>query len=528
MAESSLAMEAHSFFLLEALGLSLFLFFLLKIFVKNPKPNLPPGPRKLPIIGNIHQLAGELPHRRLGRLAQKYGPLFHLKLGETDFIVASSSETAVQILKTHDLAFASRPALMAIKTIAYDCAGMGFSPYGAYWRQLRRICSGEVLSSSRVKSFGSIRREEAGKLVETIAAAAGSPVNMTEMFLALTNNHVTRAAFGKECRSQARFLRAMKETIKLAPVLSLVDLFPSMAFLSAIDGSKTKMKKLHREMDAILDEIIADHRGKRSGEEEEEEEEEGDEMQEDLVDVLLRIQQKGELEIPLQMHHIKAVILRLIILFFFSLFSKDMLVAATETTSSTLDWVMTELVRHPEAMHEVQLELRRSLKGKTEIQEGDIEELHYLKRVIKETLRLHPPLPLLLPRTCSENVEVLGYTVPSKSRVMVNAWAVGRDPKIWKDPEKFWPERFEGSGVDFRGGNFEFIPFGGGRRMCPGLTFALAGMELFLARLLYQFEWELPGGRNPEELDMEEEFDGSLRRKNHLYLLAFPCSSLEN
>ncbi|KAK8938191.1 Premnaspirodiene oxygenase [Platanthera guangdongensis] len=490
-----------------------FLFLLFKSVTHNPTKNsklrLPPGPWKLPIIGSIHHLAGDLPHRRLHRLSLTHGPLLHLKLGEIHHVVASTAATAHEILKTHDLALASRPAIAAIKTIAYDCAGMGFSPYGPYWRQLRKICAVELLSSKRVKSFAPIRRDEAAKAVGEIRrrGVRSSPVNMTELFLGLTNNHLTRAAFGKECRSRERFLRAMKETIKLAPVLSLVDLFPSAAaVISLFDGKMKRMRKLHGEMDAILNEIIEEHRESRGGDQESGELEE---KEEDLVDVLMRVQESGELEIPLKMLHIKAVIL-------------DMLVAATETTSSTLVWVMTELIRHPEIMNKVQLEIREAHRGRKTIEESDLDDFHYLKRVIKETLRLHPPLPLLLPRTCSETVKLSGFAVPGGSRVMVNAWAIGRDPEIWEDPNSFFPDRFEESSTDFMGGNFSYIPFGGGRRICPGMTFAMSGLELFLAELLLRFDWKLPLGMGPEELDLEEEFDGSLRRKNDLCLISIP------
>ncbi|KAG0492885.1 hypothetical protein HPP92_006283 [Vanilla planifolia] len=501
-------MEISSCFCTSFLAVILVLLLLKSLIVKprNQKRKLPPGPWKLPIIGSIHHLVGALPHRRLKDLARLHGPLFHLKLGQVDYVIASSPAAAHEILKTHDVAFASRPALMAIKTIAYNCSGMGFSPYGPYWRQLRRVCAMELLNNRRVKTFAPIRREEAAQLVKKVGDLGGqSPVNLAEVFLELTNNHLTRAAFGKECRSRGRFLMAMKETIRLAPVVSPMDLFPSMGFvIGLLDGSMREMKRLHGEIDTVLDEIISDHRAKKVAG--------GEEEEEDLVDVLLRIQANGELEIPLQMLHIKAVIL-------------DMLVAATETTASTLNWVMTELVRNPHAMEKCREETRRVLHGKN-IEESDMEELHYLKQVIKETLRLHPPLPLLLPRTCNKDVEMMGYTVPSKSRVMVNAWAIGRDSGMWAEPERFMPERFENGGVDFKGGSFEYIPFGAGRRMCPGMAFAMAGMELFLAILLLNFDWKIPEGKGPDELDVEEEFDGALRRKNDLCLLALPSLAM--
>ncbi|KAG0455388.1 hypothetical protein HPP92_024680 [Vanilla planifolia] len=185
---------------------------------------------------------------------------------------------------------------------------------------------------------------------------------------------------------------------------------------------------------------------------------------------------------------------------------------------------MSELMRNPEAMRDVQLEVRKAFEGNKNIEETDNRNLHYLHRVVKETLRVHPPLPLLLPRTSNEATEMLGYTIPAGVRVVVNAWAIARDPTIWDQPETFRPDRFKGVAEQPKfGNNYDYMPFGAGRRMCPGMTFALAGMELFLALLLFHFDWEIPRhGSAPQELDMEEEFDGTLRRKRDLCLVAVP------
>ncbi|PKU74075.1 Premnaspirodiene oxygenase [Dendrobium catenatum] len=488
-----------------------FLLILLNIYSKKhsfqgviQNTKLPPGPWKLPFFGSIHHLiTGEQTHHRFYRLAQKYGPLFNIKLGNVNFVVASSSSTAREVLNTHDLVLASRPTLLAVEMIGYKSSGIGFSPYGPYWRQLRKICTVELLSAKKVKSLGFIRYEEAHNLLHNIRTNAGSPLNLTEMFQVVSNTQITRTVIGKECTSRQRFILAMKETIKLLPMLRVADLFPSFSFLiSLLDGSSFQMKRLYREMDQILEEIISEHKENAAV---------ADEMEEDFVDVLLRIQEKGQLQVPITMDNVKAVIL-------------DMLVAATETTSNTMCWIMSELIRHPEVMSMAQKEIREVLGSKIKIEDDDINNLHYLHNVVKETLRLHPPLPLLLPRTSSEAIELLGFVIPTKARVVVNAWAIARDPKIWKNPNSFCPDRFNGSTHDIKGTNYEYIPFGSGRRICPGMTFAMAGMELFLSLLLLHFDWEIPGGTDPMELDMEEVFDGTARRKKDLYLIAIPHS----
>ncbi|KAL0921502.1 hypothetical protein M5K25_008580 [Dendrobium thyrsiflorum] len=462
----------------------------------NPS-NFPPSPWKLPIIGNMHQLLGEAPHRRLQNLAKTYGPLFHLKLGEINLIVISSSEVVHDIFKTHDLKFASRPELMAGKIILYNYANFGLAPYGKTWSKLRKICIVEVLSLKRVMSFKLIREEEGNNIVEKIMMAKSSPVNLSEMLLSLSNVTIARAAFGKGSTQQKRFLLAMKKTLENLSGLNVADMFPSWSFVGEISGLRHAMEQVHKEMDGVLNEIIEEHEAKKLDE---------DDKNEDVVDVLLRIKRNGEMDLPLTMENVKGVIL-------------DLFLAGSDTSSNTIVWAMTELIRHPKVMQKAQLEVRKVLNGKRILEEQDISKLPYLNQVIKESLRLHPPAPLLLPRLCRETVELAGYIIPAGSRVLINAWAIMRDPKYWKDPEIFRPERFEETTLDFGVANFEFIPFGGGRRICPGVTFALASMELWLAQLLFYFDWELPGGRSIQDLDVEEACSLSLTRKNDLFLV---------
>jgi len=201
--------------------------------------------------------------------------------------------------------------------------------------------------------------------------------------------------------------------------------------------------------------------------------------------------------------------------------------AGSDTSAGTIEWAMSELMKNPKVMKKAQSEIRETFKGKKRIYESDVHELSYLKSVIKETMRLHPPATLLI-RECREACNIGGYEIPRKTNVIVNAWAMGRDPKYWYDAEKFIPERFHDSKdfdfnkVNSNNNNFEYIPFGGGRRMCPGILFGLANIELPLAALLYHFNWELPNGMKPEELDMTEALGAVVARRNNLYLIPTP------
>lgn len=196
-----------------------------------------------------------------------------------------------------------------------------------------------------------------------------------------------------------------------------------------------------------------------------------------------------------------------------------MFTAGIDTTSAVIEWAMSELMRNPRVMKKVQTEVREVLKGKETITEDDIQGLSYLKLVIKEALRLHTPLPLLLPRQCRKECEIDGYTIPVNTKVIINAWAIGRDPEYWVDAESFIPERFENNSIDFIGLDYDYLPFGSGRRMCPGMNFGIAGVELPLTQLLYHYDWKLPNNMKPEDLDVEDAFGSTTKRKNHLVLI---------
>ncbi|KAK6238685.1 hypothetical protein QUC31_004154 [Theobroma cacao] len=421
----------------------LFLFMAMKHYCKQSKQRLPPGPWKLPFIGNLHQIFGLLPHCHLRILAKKYGPLMHLQLGEITALVVSSPEAAKE-------------------------------------------------------AFGSMREVEVQNMIESIALSGGHPVNLSQKLSSLSNNITARAAFGSKCKDQEEFLSAIKETRDLTGGFNVPDVFPSIKFLHLFSGVKPALERLHQKIDSMLTDIINQHKLRRQTTESGN----GKLEEEDLVDVLLNLQESGDLDFPLTTENIKA--------------------SSCDTSSTTMEWAMSELIKNPKMMDKAQAEVRNVLKGKKKIKEKDIEEVNYLKLVIKETLRFHPPAPLLLPREARERCEINGYEIAIKTRVIVNAWAIGRDPEYWNNPECFEPARFHNSSFDFKGANFEFIPFGAGRRMCPGISFGIANIELPLALLLYQFNWKLPNGLRPEQLDMRESFGVTVRRKNGLHLIATP------
>ncbi|XP_027343505.1 cytochrome P450 71D9-like [Abrus precatorius] len=459
--------------------------------------NLPPGPWQLPIIGNIHNLLGSsLPHHQLRDLAAKYGPLMHLKLGEVSTIVVSSSEYAREVMKTHDLLFASRPNILATKILNYDSKGIAFTPYADYWRQLRKMFTSELLGSKRVQSFQPIREEVLNNFIKRIASEEGSPINLSKEVMSTIFALTSRTSLGSKCRHHQELVSTVEDGTEVAGGFDLGDLYPSAEWIQNISGLRPKLEKLHKRTDNILQNILDEHREYKSSATQDQ----GEEVQEILLDVLMKE------EFGLSDESIKAVIW-------------DIFGGGSDTSSTTITWAMTEMLKNPRIMEKVQAEVREVFSKGGKPNESGIENLKYLKCVVKETLRLHPPGPLLLPRECRQECEINGYHIPIKSKVIVNVWAIGRDPNNWIDPERFYPERFMESSIDYRGNNFELLPFGSGRRMCPGLTFGVLNVEYALALLTYHFDWKLPSGMKNEDLNLSEHFGITVRRKDDLYLI---------
>ncbi|XP_047055655.1 desmethyl-deoxy-podophyllotoxin synthase-like [Lolium rigidum] len=395
-----------------------------------------------------------------------------------------------------------------LRVLTSDGRDIVFAPYGEYWRQLRKIAVTELLSVRRVLSFRAIREEEVAAMLHAVAAAAagGRPVEMRARLTALMADITVRAVVGDRCKDRDVLLREVDHVVELAAGLNPTDLWPSSWLVGRLfGGAVRRTQEVQDTMFGVIDGIIQEHLLERKG----------DGEAQDLLDVLLKIHKDDG---GLDMVAVKAVI--------FDIFNAGM-----ETSSTALEWAVAELIRNPRVMKKATAEVRRAFEAGGRVVEQAIgEQLPYLGLVIRETLRLHPPLPLLLPRECREACQVLGYDVPRGTQVLVNAWTLGRDERYWPDaPEEFRPERFEGAAAaaarDFRGADLELLPFGAGRRMCPGIAFGLANVELPLASLLLHFRWDVVSG-SAEELDMTEAFGITARRKANLLLRPVLCVPL--
>jgi cytochrome P450 len=201
-----------------------------------------------------------------------------------------------------------------------------------------------------------------------------------------------------------------------------------------------------------------------------------------------------------------------------------MFIAGTDTTSVTVEWAMAELLRKPAVIRKAQAELDEIVGQAKRMEESDIAKLPYLQAIVKEALRLHPAAPLIIPRRSDNSCEIGGYLVPENTQVFVNVWGIGRDPSVWKEPLEFNPERFLECNTDYRGQDFELIPFGAGRRICIGLPLAHRMVHLVLGSLLHAFNWSIPGATKDDDfvVDMSEVFGLTLQKRVPLIAVPTP------
>ncbi|KAF8406374.1 hypothetical protein HHK36_008461 [Tetracentron sinense] len=471
--------------------------------VESKRSRAPEPAGAWPIIGHLHLLGGrELPHVTLGNMADKYGPIFTIRLGVHRALVVSSPEIAKECFTTKDLYFSSRPKVVAIKHMGYNYAMFGFAPYGPYWREVRKIATLELLSNHRLETLKHVRASEVTTSIKDLyelwaANKNNHPilVEMKQWFGDLTLNVAVRMIVGKryfgnnvaasEEKEARRFQEAIKDFIHLTGLFVVSDALPYLGWLD-LGGYERAMRRAAKELDSLLQDWLEEHKQKKkklSGKPH------GDQ---DFMDVMLSI---SELEdANFSNYNVDTIIKST---------SLGLIVGGTDTTMVTLTWALSLLLNNREVLKKVMDELDAHVGRERHVDESDIKNLVYLQAIVKETLRLYPAGPLAAPRVATEDCTVAGYHVSGGTRLVLNLWKMQRDPSVWSDPSEFRPERFLSShkDIDVRGHHFELIPFGSGRRVCPGISFALQVVHLALARLLHCFEFETPLGA---PLDMTE------------------------
>ncbi|CAL9135855.1 unnamed protein product [Musa acuminata var. zebrina] len=465
---------------------------------------LPPGPAGIPILGSLPQI-GPMPHASLANLAARYGPIMYLRMGTTGIVVACSAGAARSFLKALDLQFANRPSPISGKDVTYDGQDFVFANYGPRWKLLRKLTNLHFLGSKALTMWAPVRRDEIGRMLRAMLESSRNsrPVMVSEAMVCASANIIgqvmlSRRVFESQGEESKQFKDAITELLAWSGKFSIGDFVPAIAWMD-LQGVQRKLRRVHVKLDTLITALMAEHEATAH-------EREG---RPDVLDLVManRVDADG---VSLSDVNIKG-------------FISDMFIAGTDTSSIIIEWALAEMLRNPTILQRVQDEMDQVIGKNRRLAESDIPNLPYLRAICKEALRLHPSTPLSLPHYTFEACEVDGYHIPPNTRLIVNVWAIGRDPDVWEHPLEFKPERFlsgRTAKIEPLGNDFELIPFGAGRRICVGMHAGLIMLQYGLGSLLHSFHWKLAD--DVEELDMKEKFGAALPKAVPLEAVVSP------
>ncbi|GMP86343.1 hypothetical protein CsSME_00039148 [Camellia sinensis var. sinensis] len=471
------------------ISLALLFIFLSYYLYQKLKFKLPPGPRPLPIVGNLYDIK-LVRFRCFADWAQVYGPIISVWFGSTLNVIVSSSELAKEVLKEHDQQLADRHRSRPAARFSRDGKDLIWADYGPHYVKVRKVCNLELFTPKRLEALRPIREDEVTAMVESIFNDSTNPDNYGKTLLVkkylgeVALNNITRLAFGKRFMNSEgvmdeqglEFKAIGANGVKLGASPAMAEHIPWLRWMFPLEEEAFAKHGARR--DRLTRAIMEEHtlaRQKSGG------------AQQHFVDALLTLQEKYDLS--------KDTIIGLL---------WDMITAGMDTTAISVEWAMAELIKNPRVQQKAQEELDRVIGSERVMIEPDFSNLPYLQCIAKESLRLHPPTPLMLPHRANANVKIGGYDIPEGSNVHVNVWAVARDPAVWKNPMEFRPERFFEEDVDMKGHDYRLLPFGAGRRVCPGAQLGINLVTSMLGHLLHHFVWTPSEGVKPEEIDMSE------------------------
>ncbi|CAM0908034.1 unnamed protein product [Alopecurus aequalis] len=483
------------------------------------RKRLPPSPWSLPVIGHLHLVRPPV-HRTFRDLAARLGPLMLIRLGSTNCVVASSADVACELIRSHEGKISERPLTAVARQFAYGSDGFAFAPYSPHWRFMKRLCMSELLGPRTVEQLRPVRRAGVVSLLQNVRASASSTadVDLTGALIRLSNTSIIRMMASTVPGSVTEEAQALVKAV--AELVGMFNVEDYIAICRGWDlqGLGRRAADVHRRFDALLEEMIRHKEHAREarrmrGDEQAEKKASSPESSKDLLDILLyKMEDETAAEVKLTRTKIKAFVI-------------DVVTAGSDTSAAMIEWMLAELMNHPECLRKVRAEID-SVVGPDRIAgEGDVASLPYLQAAYKETLRLRPAAPIAH-RQSTEEMEVGGgYTVPAGTAVFINVWAIGRDPAYWDAPLEFRPERFMAGGgnegLDPRGQQFHYLPFGSGRRGCPGMGLALQSVPAVVAALVQCFNWAVVPGA-AAVIDMEEADGLVCARKHPLLLRASP------
>ncbi|KAG8375385.1 hypothetical protein BUALT_Bualt10G0094500 [Buddleja alternifolia] len=459
----------------------------------SSRRNLPPGPYPFPIIGNVLQL-GQNPHQSLTKLSKTYGPLMSLKVGSQNVVVASSPEMAKEVLLKHDHVLSGRTVIAAAEAQDHNISSMAFLPVNDAWRKLRKISREQMFSTHQLDISEDLRRAKLKKLRDYVneCCVSGRSVRIEQAAftttLSLMSSTLFSVDFGNyDTNSTQEFKHAIQSVVDTVSAPNLADFFPTLRMIDP-QGIKKRAEVHFEKLLGIFENIINQRLESRKNNT-------GGPKKKDMLEALLDIREGSDYD--LSCNDIKHLLF-------------DLFVAGSDTTAVTTEWVMTELLLNPEIMSNAKHELKIVVGDKAEVQESDISKLPYLQAVVKENFRFHPTGPILIPHKSETDVEINGYIIPKHTQILVNTWAMGRESSLWSNPTSFEPERFLDK-IDIKSQDYKLLPFGSGRRVCPGQPLAHRMLHLIVATLIHNFDWQIEGIKGKDE-NREEKFGLALRK----------------
>ncbi|CAF1932305.1 unnamed protein product [Brassica oleracea var. botrytis] len=456
------------------------------LYVRRPQRfDLPPSPPSLPLIGHFHLILSLLIHKSFQKLSSKHGPLLYLRIFNVPIVLVSSSSVASEIFKTHDLNVSFRGLPPLDESLLFGSSTFLMAPHGDYLKFMKKLLVTNLLGSQALERSRCIRADELERFYANLLGKAINKemVDIGKEAMKVSNKIIFKMLMGSryclEDDGEAERARGLViESFSLLKKLALATLLRRPLEKFGISLFRKDILSVSRRFDELLERILEEHEEKPS-----------EHQDADMMDVLLEAFRDGNAEYKITRNHIKT--------FFIAM--QELFIAGTDSMGQTTQWAMAELVNNPNILERLRKEIE-SVVGKTSlIQETDLPSLPYLQAVVKEVLRLHPPAPLFA-RTSREQCRIRGFYIPENTTLLVNVYAVMRDPGSWEDPDEFNPERFlaslgTGEEDERREQAHKYIPFGGGRRGCPGANLAYIFIGTAVGMMVQCFDWKIKGGQ---------------------------------
>nr|WJZ49110.1 cytochrome P450 [Isodon lophanthoides var. gerardianus] len=465
------------------------------------RKRLPPGPYPLPIVGNIFQMGG-ISHLSLARLSKKYGPVMSIRLGSLLNVVVSSPEMAKEVLTRQG--FTGRCIGQAARVLDHDKMSVGLIPLETdKWKEMRKISKEQMFAHHSLEKGQNLRHKKLQQLLDYVQGCCdgGRAVDIRATTFTTMLNVMSATMFSTDIAefdsSETReFKEIMEGNINVFGRPNFADYFP---IFERFDPQKVRgdaevyIGRLIRLIKSHLDRRLESRRANLNHP-----------KPNDLLETLMDIALGSDYSLSLD------DITHLIF---------DLYLGGTDTTLVSIEWVMTELLLHPDILLQTKDEVTNVVGDRKIVEEVDISRLPYLQAVIKEVFRCHPPGPFLIPRRAIEDTEINGYFIPKDTRLIVNVWAISRDPSVWPNPGSFEPERFLNKSIDFKGQYFELTPFGSGRRICPGIPLVHRVVHTIVATLIHNFDWKFAPGQHDRNRDI---LAGGISLRREVPLVAIP------